>query len=506
MALYRSRGEGGFPRQAGRQHGRRRRLPQRVAAGGARSRRSAVAASAHLAGDRLEDGRGGVVHDFRGKAVPLRGDAAARRARTFRDRETLWNAAEAAETRINSRVGREILAVLPRELSDAENLELVRDFVRERLVERGMCCDFAIHAPTASDGLAASRPHPLLSPRGRPRRVRRQVREWDKRELVTSLRQEWAADCNRSLELAGRRARLAPLPRGPAPRRARARRLRTGGRALDRLPGVHLGPAAAAMEREGIRTDIGDELRAIAEENAARAAAYEAVREMAADVPEAPARFLECGPRAPTRSAPSSNGASGRARRWSSCASWRSAAVERVQECRLGLGQPRRRHVAHERLRPCRASGRGGTRGGARSGDRRGARRDGPARAPARAHEDGSRSTWRKSSRPSWATRTTGSTASRRDGPRGTRGIAATSGSTTTSWRCDRRPESVPGGLRRPVRKPAVQASGRGLASGHPFRTASSIPCDDPIPAGQRRDAALVGVVRRGAADHGARL
>ena len=47
------------------------------------------------------------------------------------------------------------------------------------------------------------------------------------------------------------------------------------------------------MEREGIRTDIGDELRAIAEENAARAAVYEAVREMAADVPEAPARFLE---------------------------------------------------------------------------------------------------------------------------------------------------------------------------------------------------------------------
>jgi len=47
------------------------------------------------------------------------------------------------------------------------------------------------------------------------------------------------------------------------------------------------------MEREGVRTDIGDELRAIAEENAARAAAYEAVREMAADVPEAPGRFLE---------------------------------------------------------------------------------------------------------------------------------------------------------------------------------------------------------------------
>ena len=62
---------------------------------------------------------------------------------------------------------------------------------------------------------------------------------------------------------------------------------------VDRLPGVHLGPAAAAMERQGVATDLGDELRAVAEENAARAAAYEAVREMAADVPEAPGRFLE---------------------------------------------------------------------------------------------------------------------------------------------------------------------------------------------------------------------
>ena len=94
--------------------------------------RSAVAASAHLAGDRLEDGRGGVVHDFRGKAV-VRSEMMLPPGapESFYDRETLWNAAEAAENRTNSRVGREILAVLPRELSDAENLDLVRDFVRE---------------------------------------------------------------------------------------------------------------------------------------------------------------------------------------------------------------------------------------------------------------------------------------------------------------------------------------------------------------------------------------
>src|SRR4051794_35528032 len=100
---------------------------------------SAVASSAHLAGSRLEDERGGVVHDFRGKAVEHSEVMLPPGApESFRDRETLWNAAEAAETRINSRVGRELLIVLPRELGDAENLELVRNFVHGSLVERGM--------------------------------------------------------------------------------------------------------------------------------------------------------------------------------------------------------------------------------------------------------------------------------------------------------------------------------------------------------------------------------
>src|SRR5690348_7017711 len=59
---------------------------------------SAVASAAHLAGVLLQDETRGVVHDFRGKAVVcsevmLPAGAPER----FRDRETLWNAAEAAE-------------------------------------------------------------------------------------------------------------------------------------------------------------------------------------------------------------------------------------------------------------------------------------------------------------------------------------------------------------------------------------------------------------------------
>jgi ATP-dependent exoDNAse (exonuclease V) alpha subunit len=263
--------------------------------------RSAVAASAHLAGVALEDERGGVVHDFRGKAVVCSEIVLPPGApESFRDREALWNAAEAAETRSNSRVGREILAVLPRELDDVQNLELVRSFVAESLVERGMCVDFAIHAPTASDGLKQPHAHLLCS-------VRRcdesgfttKDRSWDKRELVTSLRAEWADCCNQALELAGREVRVdhrslaaqleEALERGDFDRAA----------ALDRVPGVHLGPAAHAMERDGIATDLGDTLRAVAEENERRREAYAIVRDAVEQAgPEAATEFLAARQRA----------------------------------------------------------------------------------------------------------------------------------------------------------------------------------------------------------------
>jgi ATP-dependent exoDNAse (exonuclease V) alpha subunit len=260
--------------------------------------RSAVASAAHLAGVRLEEGRAGVAHDFRGKAVEhaevmLPAGAPAWMA----DRERLWNAVEAAEKRCDARLGRELVVALPRELGDAENLELVRTFVAGSLTGRGMVADFAIHAPTASDGLRQPHAHILANTRAidpaSPTGFGAKVRRWDKRELVTSLRQEWAEHCNRALELAQVRERVdhrslaaqlaEALEQGDFDRAA----------ALDRLPGIHLGPAAHAMEREGIATDKGDELRAIREENRQRAELYVAVREIAEDVPDASERFLE---------------------------------------------------------------------------------------------------------------------------------------------------------------------------------------------------------------------
>ncbi|WP_349958978.1 Ti-type conjugative transfer relaxase TraA [Rhizobium sp. ZPR3] len=59
--------------------------------------------------------------------------------------EALWNAVDRFETQRNAQLAREIILALPNELSRKENIALVRDFVRENLVSRGMVADWVYH-------------------------------------------------------------------------------------------------------------------------------------------------------------------------------------------------------------------------------------------------------------------------------------------------------------------------------------------------------------------------
>ena len=68
------------------------------------------------------------------------------------DRERLWNAVEASERRKDARLARETQLALPRELDREAQIELVRGFVVEQMVGRGMVADVAIHDVKARDG------------------------------------------------------------------------------------------------------------------------------------------------------------------------------------------------------------------------------------------------------------------------------------------------------------------------------------------------------------------
>jgi hypothetical protein len=66
-----------------------------------------------------------------------------------RDRAKLWNAAEKAGTRRNSRLGREVLVILPPEISAAKRTELARTFAVELADKYRNAVDFAVHEPRA---------------------------------------------------------------------------------------------------------------------------------------------------------------------------------------------------------------------------------------------------------------------------------------------------------------------------------------------------------------------
>lgn len=63
----------------------------------------------------------------------------------FADRSILWNSVEQIDKARDSQLAREIEAALPRELSGEQQLALVRAYVKDNFVDKGMCADFAIH-------------------------------------------------------------------------------------------------------------------------------------------------------------------------------------------------------------------------------------------------------------------------------------------------------------------------------------------------------------------------
>jgi Ti-type conjugative transfer relaxase TraA len=112
--------------------------------------RSAVAAAAYRAGERLVNERDGQVHDFTRKqgvehsGIVLPTGVGAEWAR---DRAALWNAAERSETRKDARVAREFEIALPHELTRVQRLRLTRAFAQDLANRFGAAVDFAIHSP-----------------------------------------------------------------------------------------------------------------------------------------------------------------------------------------------------------------------------------------------------------------------------------------------------------------------------------------------------------------------
>jgi Ti-type conjugative transfer relaxase TraA len=228
---------------------------------GRKSGSSAVASAAYRSASRLRDGRLDRSHDFSAKRdvvhseVMLPGNA----PEAWSDRERLWNDVEAFEVRKDAQLAREVEFALPREMTQAQGIELARDFVRAEFVDRGMVADLNVHRDIGEDGL--SKPHAHAHVMLTMRTVDengfgQKVRDWNRTEMVERWRQRWA-------ELANER--LAELD---IDARIDHRSLEAQGIALE--PQNQIGAPAQRIEGEGIEANRAEIHREIARGNGGR--------------------------------------------------------------------------------------------------------------------------------------------------------------------------------------------------------------------------------------------
>jgi hypothetical protein len=197
--------------------------------------RSATAAAAYRAAERIRDERTGLVFDYtRKEAVAWkRIYAPANAPEWVNDRAALFNAMEVAERRKDAQVTREVIVALPHELSRDRQIDLLDRFVRRELVARGMVADVCLHAKDGNNHA-----HILLALRSMGADgFGKKNTDWNRKELLEDLRKAWSSHCNRRLNVAGTKARVDH------------RSLRAQG--IDREPTVHEGPARTAMRRRG---------------------------------------------------------------------------------------------------------------------------------------------------------------------------------------------------------------------------------------------------------------
>ena len=244
--------------------------------------RSAVAASAYISGTKMENTWNGVIHDYTRKRHVIYTEVMlpSHAPPEYTDRNLLWNSIEWNETKANAQLARSIELSLPAELSHAQNIALLRKYVQENFVDKGMCADLAFHdkndgnphahilltmRPLTTDGkwdeksrleyvLDADGNRIPAGQKGRWKTRKVNTNDWDDSGNVERWRVAAADAINSALREAG-------FTQGFVDPRSYAEQ------GVQRIPMVHEGPDARAMEKRGISTEVGEKNRSIRQQN-----------------------------------------------------------------------------------------------------------------------------------------------------------------------------------------------------------------------------------------------
>ena len=242
---------------------------------------SAVSAAAYQTGEKLfsDWDRKYMYHGTKEELVLKEILLPAHAPPEFADRNKLWNSAEAAEPNWNSQLARRLKIALPVELSMEDNIALAREYCEKEFASKGMIVDLAVHDPEPPNHnphfhvLLTMRPldekgnwapkarkeyvldkdgNRIRGPNGKYKVRKIPTVDWNARGNAEIWRHDWENLQNQYLERAGRAERVCMKSYE-----------RQG---LDTIPTVHMGPAVMALERKGIRTDVGNlnrEIRAV---------------------------------------------------------------------------------------------------------------------------------------------------------------------------------------------------------------------------------------------------
>lgn len=245
---------------------------------------SAVACAAYRAGEKLKSEYYGEVSDYTRKGGVVESGIMLPDyvPKNLSDRETLWNAVEKIEKGKKAQLAYSFDFALQNEFTLDENISLVKKFIKEQFVDRGMIADYAIHSPE-KDGIQNPHIHVMCPIRpiekngewgNKQKRVYELDRngeratdhngnyifsaipttDWGKPETLEHWRSEWARMCNEKFE----EKQIAD--------RIDYRSYERQG--IDKIPTVHEGVAVRQMESKGKKTDKGDKNRLIKSTNA----------------------------------------------------------------------------------------------------------------------------------------------------------------------------------------------------------------------------------------------
>lgn len=243
---------------------------------------SAVASAAYRSGTKLKDEEAGKTFNYSRKKGVVHSEISlcANAPQEYTDRETLWNAVHKIEKASNSRLFREILVAIPKELKREEQIQLVREYVKG-LTDRGMCCDWNIHdnhdgnphahimctvrsITNQGKWAAKSKKEYVLDDNGnkiplknKDKSGRTQYKSykvdynnWNEKERVEEWRAEWSTCCNKYLS-----------PENKIDHRSYKRQ------GVETIPQIHEGASARIRDRLGWGSDRCDYNRKVKQDN-----------------------------------------------------------------------------------------------------------------------------------------------------------------------------------------------------------------------------------------------